>query len=416
MIDIITALGNPILNIELNKINNINVLLNDLQYKEAILEFLEKNIKIDYLIISQSLPGEIELNKLIDIFKIKNKNAKIILIKERKLDKQNNINEIKNVDYIFYNNEVEIKNIIEIINNKKIISDDKIKKDIEIIKNKLINKNNKKIKSKEKININNKVKNKIITILGATGSGKSVFSVVFSKILENKGEKILIIDFDIFNNNIHTIFGIKKYNKNIKINNKNIFNNYLININKNIDLITGLDLLFKINKKINSEEIIHNIKKLKNYYNYIIIDTSSKYFLEYSKELINISDISIFVAEANLLEIKKARKLLDIYEKDFKIKKDKIKIIINKYNKNCIKDNILIKLFNGQEILGKIKMDNYYDYLINKNYILNLEDNKIKNEYLKIIKKLKLEKSEIKLNNKIIKIYKEIKNIFLELK
>ena len=416
MIDIITALGNPILNIELNKINNINVLLNDLQYKEAILEFLEKNIKIDYLIISQSLPGEIELNKLIDIFKIKNKNAKIILIKERKLDKQNNINEIKNVDYIFYNNEVEIKNIIEIINNKKIISDDKIKKDIEIIKNKLINKNNKKIKSKEKININNKVKNKIITILGATGSGKSVFSVVFSKILENKGEKILIIDFDIFNNNIHTIFGIKKYNKNIKINNKNIFNNYLININKNIDLITGLDLLFKINKKINSEEIIHNIKKLKNYYNYIIIDTSSKYFLEYSKELINISDISIFVAEANLLEIKKARKLLDIYEKDFKIKKDKIKIIINKYNKNCIKDNILIKLFNEQEILGKIKLYNYYDYLINKNYILNLQNNKIKNEYLKIIKKLKLEKSEIKLNNKIIKIYKEIKNIFLELK
>ena len=49
MNNVVTALGNPILNNELKRFNEINILLNDLQYKEAIIELLEKKIKINYL-------------------------------------------------------------------------------------------------------------------------------------------------------------------------------------------------------------------------------------------------------------------------------------------------------------------------------------------------------------------------------
>lgn len=417
MINVVTALGNPIVNNELNKIENINVLLNDLQYKEAIIEFLEKNIKINYLIISETLPGEIEIEKIINNVKMKNKNIKIILIRERKFDKEKNNKEIKNVDYTFFNNEVDITDIIEIINNKKMLNDEKIKEDIEILKEIVINKNKKAIKN-IKINELNKIKkeNKIITVLGSSGVGKSVFSIMLSKILKKEGKKNLIIDFDILNNNIYTILGTKKYPENInyKIIENNYYNiqDFIIKINNNIDLISGLDLLFPTDKKIDCEEIINKIKEIKNDYDYIIIDTSSECFFEYNKNLILMSDIALFLTEANLLEIKKARKLLDIYEKEWNIEKEKIKIIINKYNSNSIKDSILIKLFYGQEIIGKIKMSDYYNYIINKNHKLNIEEKKIKNEYIKLSEKI-LKVNFKNNNNKIKNIYNNFSNNIL---
>ena len=149
---------------------------------------------------------------------------------------------------------------------------------------------------------------------------------------------------------------------------------------------------------------------IKNKYDYIIIDTSSECFFEYNKNLILMSDISLFLVEANLLEIKKSRKLLDIYEKEWKIYNKKIKIIINKYNSNSIKDKILLNIFNGQEIVGKIKMSNYYNYLINKNNKIKIENNDIKKEYIKLSEKIL--KVNFKENN-IKKICKKIKNDIL---
>ena len=145
-------------------------------------------------------------------------------------------------------------------------------------------------------------------------------------------------------------------------------------------------------------------------YDYIIIDTSSECFFEYNKNLILMSDISLFLVEANLLEIKKSRRLLDIYEKEWKVYSKKIKIIINKYNNNSIRDKILFNFFNGQEIVGKIKMSNYYNYLINKNNKIKIENNNIKKEYIKLSEKIL--KVNFKENN-IKKIYKKIKNDIL---
>ena len=52
-IKILTAIGNPILNNELKKIEDIEVINNDIQYQEGIFEILEIEKEIDFIIISQ---------------------------------------------------------------------------------------------------------------------------------------------------------------------------------------------------------------------------------------------------------------------------------------------------------------------------------------------------------------------------
>ena len=77
---IITAINNPKLNDELKNEKNIEIICKDIFYKEGILEILENEINIDYIIINSQLEGEIKLNKLIEKIIEKNEKIKIIFI------------------------------------------------------------------------------------------------------------------------------------------------------------------------------------------------------------------------------------------------------------------------------------------------------------------------------------------------
>jgi len=88
------------------------------------------------------------------------------------------------------------------------------------------------------------------------------------------------------------------------------------------------------------------------------------------------------------LEIKKAKRILEIYDREWDIKKDKIKIVFNKYNINSINKKLLKKLFYEYKVLGKINFNLYYNLLINKNYKCKKELNKVKSEYINIINKI----------------------------
>ena len=140
MIKIITAMNNPNLNEELKKEKNIKVIGRDIQYKEGILELLENNIEINYIIIDDNLPGEIEINNLIEKIIEKNKKTKIIITikKENKNKiKLNNKNTIK----IYYEKNINLDKLKN-YNNYKILSEKNI------LKNKIINKNVKNNNSK----------------------------------------------------------------------------------------------------------------------------------------------------------------------------------------------------------------------------------------------------------------------------
>jgi len=454
--NIITAIGNPILNNELNKIEKIKIINNDILYQDGILEILDSEKEIDFLILSQLLQGNYILEELIEKIKEKNKKIKIIIILENIDDELENILNKKGVYRIIYNNNVEINDIIKIINEDEKMEkyNEEIRKEIEelkeyIINNKKYKKNTKKIifgkinnnklninnksknnienkiiKNNNKINIKNKYikilknkildnifnklnknnlihkiiknnsnklnQNKIISILGNSGSGKSVFSILLANYLKKDFNKILIIDFDVLNNSLHTILGVNKYSEKIKKiikennyeinnnkNNQKIINekdekinieNLIIKINKKIDLISGINLLFNKNIKNNIEKLNEVLQELLNKYEKIIIDTSSECFFDYTKEIIKISDNNIFLTEANLLEISKSKRILDIYYNNWKIEKNKIKIIFNKFNNKSINLNLLKKLYNDYEILGKINTDNIYNSLINYNF------------------------------------------------
>lgn len=418
---IVTAIGNKNINLKLKQEEKIEVIGEDIQYEEGVLELLEREININFLIISEEIVNKNKLINLIEKIKIINKYIKIILILENKDEELENILISKGIYKIIYNNQMTITDLIKILNKKddedelkkeiinlrKLIMENSQKNNLNKINNK-INLNNLKNKFTEKIyKINNTEKNKIInneiiSISGPSGVGKSIISVNLAKALSYKQDKILLMDFDILNNSLYTILGVKNYPQNIekvtdigmikdvdKIN-INEFNveNFIIKINKKIDLISITDLLFYKERKVDIIKIEKIINKLKQKYNTIIIDTSSECFFDLTKEIINNSNKNIFVTETNLLEIKKAKQLLNIYINEWKIKKEKINILFNKYDKECVNTKLLNFIFNEFNILGVLKYNSKYNKLINKNNKFNFYDKKIRNEYIKINNKI----------------------------
>ncbi|MBS1340320.1 MAG: AAA family ATPase [Clostridia bacterium] len=414
---IITALAEPQLNNELKKEKDFIVIGKDIQYQEGVIEILETEKEVDFLIISEALPGNEKLENLIEKIKQINNEVNIVIILENKKEELEKNLYSKNVYLILYN-KIEIKEIIKLIKNKKEDENEKIKKEINDLKKIIIeqnskNKQNKKQKIKEVKELNSQ--KEIICILGSGGVGKSIFTVNLAKSLIYSKKKILIIDFDILNNSLHTILGVKKYSEKIskKIKENNLIKDKIclkelkIKINKRIDLISGINLLFDSKYKIDNIQFNNLFNDVKKFYDVIIIDTSSECFFNYTKDIIKKSNINIFIVEPNLLEIQKSKNILKIYKEEWNIDNNKINILFNKFNKNSIDINILKIIFSEYNIIGKIDINNKYNLIINKN--ANKIDKNIKKEYLKIIEKYLI-------NRKKQNFIKKIKNKILEVR
>lgn len=414
---IITALAEPQLNNELKKEKDFIVIGKDIQYQEGVIEILETEKEVDFLIISEALPGNEKIENLIEKIRRINNEVNIVIILENKKEELEKNLYSKNVYLILYN-KIEIKEIIKLIKNKKEDENEKIKKEINDLKKIIIeqnskNKQNKKQKIKEVKELNSQ--KEIICILGSGGVGKSIFTVNLAKSLIYSKKKILIIDFDILNNSLHTILGVKKYSEKIskKIKENNLIKDKMsleelkIKINKRIDLISGINLLFDSKYKINNIQFNNLFNDVKKFYDVIIIDTSSECFFNYTKDIIKKSNINIFIVEPNLLEIQKSKNILKIYKEEWNIDNNKINILFNKFNKNSIDINILKIIFSEYNIIGKIDISDKYNLIINKN--ANKIDKNIKKEYLKIIEKYLR-------NRKKQNFIKKIKNKILEVR
>ena len=404
---IITAIGNPTLNVYLKRENEFEVMSEDIQYQDGIFEFLEKEPNINFIILSELIPGNLEIKNLIEKIKLINNNIQIILFLEKENKELENYLYAKGINFIFYNNEIEIKEIVQIIKTNQKEENNDLKKEIVELKKLLEEKNEKSnvilentLKKEKLINIYNKffsrkktLKEKtkeIICVSGTSGVGKSIFTVNLAKSI-NKN-KILIIDFDVLNNSLHTILGVKKYSEKIVNKMKNKSNEIkieelIIKINSKIDLISGVNLLFNSNYKINNEKIKNILDTLAKNYNVIIIDTSSECFLDFTKEIMKLSNLNIFISETNLLQIKKAKNLLNIYINKWKIPIKSFYIIFNKYDVNSIDFSILKNVFSDFNVLGKLNNDSNYNLIINKNAIGNINRN-LQKEYLKLYKNL----------------------------
>ncbi len=207
--NILTALANNKINEKLKAVEDINILNKDIQYKEGILEYLEKNKNIDIIIFLEELPGQIKTKKLIEIINSINNKIKIIIITNKNKEiKNNKIN--KKIKY-FYLEKINYENIIKMIK----------------IKN---NKN-------------------ILRLIGNRGVGKTILCIIISEIIINiKKQKVLLIDKD--KNFILT----KMYSRNSN-NNEN-----LIKIKNNLYILKNEKELYRIKEQfdyiiIDSNEI-----------------------------------------------------------------------------------------------------------------------------------------------------------------
>lgn len=361
----ITALGNEEINKQLKK--ELEIIGKDIQYQEAVLDVLENNENIEFLVLSSIIPGQFNIYEFINLIIFKNSKIKIIIFLEKRDKELENFLISKGINNIYYNNEITIQEIINNIKqNKNINYEIKKTNKTKIIKNKL-NKKFIKLIKKEK-NIKNK---KIITIIGAPKIGKTIFSIIFCLI--NKNKKILLINLEENKNTLKIILG-----KNFKETDNNI-----IKIKNNIDFLLINFKKQKNNEKIKLNNEIKNFDVFLNRYDYIIIDTDE---VCEKSEILEKSDEIIIMVEANLLGISESKQIIEETKGMNKNQKDNIKIVFNKQNEMSISNEILKFMFEDFTILGILHYDKHYNLLINSN--AKIINSKIKKEFLKIIKNI----------------------------
>ena len=343
---VITAIDDKNIIEKISKNRNLKIIFNNLEYREGILEILEKIKNIDVIIISELIPGEISLEELKKKIRKVNKKIEIIFILNKNdLEKINKLKELK-IDKIYIENK----------NSKK------IKNEINILK--IISK-----KIENKINITKINNNKIINIFGKNKSGKTTIIFLIIKYLLKNNKKILIINI---NKKME-----KYYFKKIKIINKNKFikiNKYkknLYNIEKNLDLIFCT----------NYRQIKNDFEKFEKMYDYILIDNMEnekiqiEYFLnkDYIKNILVINSENLGVSE-----LQKLAKKLNKYEQN---QQKSLHIIENKYKLNSISPVVIKEIFDKKIEIVKIYKSSYYEKILKEIW---------KNRNIKINKLLEL--------------------------
>ena len=212
--------------------------------------------------------------------------------------------------------------------------------------------------------------------------GKTIFISILSRII--KAKKILVIDFDLVNNNLYTMYGVNSIPRSMKDKLKD--DEYLSEFRLNErNIISSVKYVFDENYILKHEKIEEMIEKLKEKYDLILIDTTFDIrYQKLMKELINISSKTVCLVEGNLVCMKKTKELLETNRQNTK----KINIIYNKKNKYTIEENVLKMIFFKYKFIGTLSYDCKYDKIINKNLNALYITSNIEKEFTKIANKL----------------------------
>ena len=302
-------------------------IINNVQYREGILEILDKEKNISNIYIEEKIPGIISIEKLIEKIKIINKKINIIIFLEK--EELEKINKLK---------KLEIKNIY--IKNKLIINEKKKINNNKLLKNKKTNnKLNNKIKDKKIINKKTKEKNiknnKIIFIYGNKKTGKTTIANLILIYLLKLNKKILLININkkIENNylKIFSNYNIKEEKKiKNKNNNKNKIYKFEIKINSNM---TFLPI---INQKIIYSEIKSFLLKCSKKYDYILVDSGNTGNYKIKQIIMQTSNVKIKVIDPNTLGIKDIEGNIEIKKVEKQNNNSSLHIIYNKYYFNSV--------------------------------------------------------------------------------
>ena len=384
-----------------NNIDNKNIELNILQYREAILEMLGKEKEVDSIFINESLPGIISIEELIKKIKIINNKVNLFLFLEKEdINKKNKLKKL-GINNIYLIKKINIKNIINLLNNN-LIKNKKIKNKINYFNknkikyffskikiNKIINyKKFKIIKNKE----NNNKKNKIITVEGKRKSGKTTLINLLLIYLLQKNKKILLINLNKkTENNYFYLFKkyfYKKKNNYLKKNNNfdknNIFYNYEIKIKNNLIFLNNFQEIINKNNYNIIFEYFYNYY-IKNF-DYILIDIGDSSSQKIRNSLTRKSDKDIILINNEKLGMNDIAYLMAKVEQYKNKPLKSLHIILNKYClnsvgkkifKNLVKNKIAFLIFFYSRKLKKIPFKIKYNKKIKLNLFLKINLNKI---------------------------------------
>ena len=323
MREIILAINNEYF---IKKINSKKINYNNLQYREAILETLEKNKNINNIILDEKIPGQISIEKLIEKIIRINKNVNIIFFLEKYDDKKFIKLKKLGVKKIYINNKI---NVNKVINNLS----------------------------------EGATNNKVITIEGMPKSGKTLFTNLLAKYLNENNKKIVLINL---NNNIERNYlkqlGSKKNSKNRYSEKEEIFldglNKNEININDNILFINNFQMLIKNNTK---EKLQIFLNKYKLIYDYILIDIGNKNIKYVKRQILSNSNKKVLIINS--------KKLSDINSRKFEVnKKDDYYIICNNYNLLSVNKLIIKNIIGEKYFYSIISYNKKYKNITKKFY------------------------------------------------
>lgn len=411
---IITAMGNSVLNNELTKYADYDVICDDLVCQEEVIQNI-KGQQLDTLIISGLLQGQWNLEEFVEKIKKINSRTRIVVVTDE-IDKSlRKILEENGVLDVFIDSTVEISDIIDAINREDPIKKkyemacepeenyevQEVKNAIEKLskkqKNTKIAKTPKVAREMQTLIVEKAVqKQEVITFSGTSGSGKSTIAINFARILSQKsGSKILVIDLDTLNGNLDEIAGINKISENIELAidedkksginyaselimknrfDANVLNELLIDAN-GIDVLTGNTSLHYCQNVLSEECYEKILTSAKEKYDFIILDTSSNIFLDSTRWALQSANRVLFVTEGNFISMKKAKQFLDVVINIWGILKDKFEIIINKKQNNNLEVDVVSQILNDMKVVGEIKLNeesntiSYENILANINYI-----------------------------------------------
>lgn len=174
-------------------------------------------------------------------------------------------------------------------------------------------------------------KGKIITVTSSKGGvGKTIFITNFAGIMSTKNKKILLVDCDIvggaiaLNLDLNPTKNIFHISDDLANNRYKKYENYITHYNKNIDVIAACkDPRQAI--KIDMNAISNFLNRVKNYYDFVLIDTTHGLTKE-NIIILDKTDIILYMMTNDLMDIKNTKTFMEVMNE---IEKDQIKVVLN---------------------------------------------------------------------------------------
>ena len=367
---VLVAMDNETLLSQIKKCGKYNVHLYDIDTKENVINYLNKNI-VDVLITKENLKGEMSAKQYIKKIMEIQPSLKVILCVNNLTEEYKGFILTQNISNIIEGDEISFSKVVEMIDSKE-----------GLIRYKEIKNIQKEDYKKSGVNIITKQK---ICVFGTSGAGKSYISSILAQIASKKMKlNTLLVDMDIQNAAIDIYNNLTNSSNNLgylmEEIDQDMFTSEILKElasksikNGKLSFITNNMGIYECQNKLSDTYYDKLYKEAENVYDVLILDLPSTVFLDIVPFSINKSDKIFFVLNPNYISVRQAIKYLDLITNIWGVSKEKIYLIVNKTKKDSLSENQISALFRDYNIVLNVKNDDKVEKIINGMEEIGLE-------------------------------------------